>query len=428
MISEGEEVSGVITGLAFGGQGILRHHGFVIFVPFTAIGDHISCRIVTKKKSFATAEVVNLKIPSAERVKPLCPYFGVCGGCQLQHIEYSAQLKYKQSAVFDALKRIGHIATEVPPVVPAELQWAYRRHITLTLNPSNGAFAIGYIAVDNTSLVEVNCCPIFINDPDPIIKQVRSFISRLKNPSEASGKATLLKVEEKYIVSISFDNIPENCSEICEETLSKYENWDGIAVVAPDCAMSFGTTTAFCQVDGLLFEYSPHVFMQNHPEQSKKIYHHVCEIAAQVNASCIIDLYCGIGITTVLFARQGADVIGVEYNPQSIQLAKKNALKNKIEQIHFVQGDVKKVLKSILKEKKPDLILVNPPRMGMEPHVIKMLLESSPKDIIYISCMPSTLARDIQFYGEKYAIRSCKVFDMFPQTAHVETVVHLQRR
>src|SRR5262245_35669674 len=161
-------VVGDVQSLAFGGQGILKHEGFVIFVPFTASGERVSCQITQRKKNFAHAELLAIERPSPNRITPACPSFGTCGGCQLQHLDYQTQLEHKRQWVENSLKRIGQLELSIPPVVPAQLQWAYRRHISLNLRPMQKGFAAGYIAVDQKSLLPVHQCPIFIPSEDQV--------------------------------------------------------------------------------------------------------------------------------------------------------------------------------------------------------------------------------------------------------------------
>lgn len=430
MITKDEMIIGDIVGLAFGGQGILRHDGFVVFVPFTAPGDKIKCRITEKKKSFATGELVELITPSPQRIKPGCQYFGICGGCQLQHIDYAAQLEYKRINVEDALKRIGKIPLEgIPAVIPAKQQWAYRRHITLTMVPHNGNFAAGFFSVDNQSLVNIRQCPIFSEKEDPIIQQVQQVAGRLKSSEENDGRAFILKQDNgKYIVNFSMQMIPRNAKEECENALSHYSNWQGVIISDQAASIQFGVTTTSCKVEEMTFEFIPQVFIQNHPEQSGNIYRHVCKIAKQSGVAKILDLYCGIGISTILLAKQGADVVGIEFNKESIRLAKANARSNSVKNASFIASDVRTVLKDNLNKHKPGLVVVNPPRTGMDPRVTQMLVQNGSRELIYISCMPATLARDLQQFSDKYDVASCQSFDMFPQTAHVETVVHLKRK
>lgn len=425
-------IKGEVTGMAFGGQGIVRHEGLVVFVPFTSIGDIISCRITQKKSSFANAEIVEIHNPSQQRIVPKCPYFGKCGGCQLQHLTYSSQLEYKRQCIEDALIRIGKMpSVKVPLVIPSEKHWAYRRHISLTLKSVNEAFEVGYIATDNRTLIPVTQCPIFVDTEDQIICNVRTFIAQLKNKTANNeGKATLFKLEKgKYLIHLQFKSLPANCSQVLESALQLHSTLSGIVASSPHKTLVFGAPTARLNIDGLSFKFSPHVFVQNHPEQSLNIYREICRLARNANAKKILDLYCGIGISGIMLAKQGAGVFGVEANPAAIQLAKENAAQNSIENVRFQQGDVQALLKKLLQQECPDFVVVNPPRTGLDPRVINILLANPPKEVVYISCMPSTLARDLRLLcaeDRTYQVASCQGFDMFPQTAHVETLVHLK--
>lgn len=422
-------VSGEITGIAFGGNGILRQEGLVIFVPFTAPGDRVKCQIIQKKKNFALAKLLHIEKRSSQRIEPLCPYFGTCGGCQLQHLNYEAQLAYKKQCVEDALKRIGHLTIEdVLPVVPSNLQWAYRRHITLTLKPSKGFFEAGYITINHHSLLPILQCPIFIDQKDEIIKQVQYISKNLQCNDNQEGKAYILKQGEgHYLIQLHFKKLPENCKAVIEKALLNNLQIKGIMASSASNSLSFGNTAASLTVDQMMFQISPRAFIQNHPEQSLNIYHAICQAAQATQAKKILDLYCGIGILSLMLAKKCSKLIGIEFNQTAIDLAIHNAGLNNIQNALFYQGDVQVIIKEILKKHSPDFVVINPPRTGMDPHVVHSLLEEKPKEIIYISCMPSTLARDLKILCENaYRIQFVQPYDMFPQTAHVETIAHLK--
>lgn len=418
-----------VTSLAFGGEGIIRHQGMVVFVPFTAPGDIITCRITQQKKSFAFAEVIEIHKKSLLRTIPKCPYYERCGGCQLQHLIYSAQTDSKHQGVVDALQRIGKLNVEVQPTIPADQQWEYRRHVTLHVRENAEGFSLGYVSVDNSSLIQVEQCPIYIQTSEPIIHQVQLFFDRLKRIPEIfhnEDRIALFKAGVgKYVLHFMLSHFPKEES-LFKEALKEFPEWIGILITTPEKAASYGVTELSCTVEGMNFKYSPQAFIQNHPEQSQKIYRLICELANRSSHQCILDLYCGIGISSLLLAKQGAKVVGVEGNKAAIQLAKDNAAANSMTSVSFLQSDVKRGLTELLKKHHPDLIVVNPPRTGLDPEVIDQILRNPPKEIIYISCMPTTLTRDLKvFCKERYKVQSCQPFDMFPQTAHVETVVHL---
>lgn len=433
-LPESNEIfTGEVTGLAFGGQGIIRRDGFVVFVPFTAPGDIVTYQITKKKKSYATAELLSILQKSTQRTMPLCPYFGKCGGCQLQHISYEAQLEHKRQCVADALKRIGHLKDSVVlPVIPSKLHYAYRRHINLTLRPKNNFFEAGYIATDHHSLLVVDVCPIFTSEilgksSTNIIKEVQAVSKRLKSQPKNEGKVSIIKQENgKFLLHFHFKHLPSNAAQVLESALTDYPEWSGVALGSPHKTLSFGSTTALLHIEELEFTISPHVFIQNHPEQSLNIYHKILAVTRELRIKKVLDLYCGIGISCLLLAKQGCEVVGVESNDDAVKLARSNAKHNKIAQVNFLCADVQDVVRSVCEKFNPELVVVNPPREGLYPKVVQELLTIRPNAIVYISCMPSTLARDLgMLCQEHYRIQECQPFDMFPQTAHIETLILL---
>jgi 23S rRNA (uracil1939-C5)-methyltransferase len=419
-------IEGKIEKLAFGGEGILRYRGFVIFVPFTCPEDVVTCRIVEMKKSFGKGELVSIQKSSPYRISPSCPYFGTCGGCQLQHLNDQEQLIYKKNSVVDALKRIGHLNVPHPTIVPAHLKWAYRRHITLHLRPHHGYFQAGYIGIDNQSLIQIKTCPIFIKKENSIIDQIQSVVQKLPNPDQYKGKVTILKNQrDQYILSFEFDPGFAVQEHFFKDILQKHPIFAGILLRHSREVKMIGDCYSEQKLEELTFRFTPQSFIQNHPEQSANIYKQVCALVSHQHIN-ILDLYCGFGMTSLLLAHQGHSVTGIEYNPEAIQFAQDNKRLNHL-QARFLQGDVEKILPKLQKEKKPDLILMNPPRSGLNKKIIDHLLNIQPAQMIYISCMPSTLARDLaQLCAKKYDISQCLIYDMFPQTAHVETLIHLQ--
>lgn len=420
--------TGEVSGMAFGGQGLLRHDHLVVFIPFTVPGDKVTCRITQRKKNYAQAEVIQFDQLGPERIVPKCPYFGICGGCQLQHISYAAQLEYKRQWVEETLKRVGQLDLEcIPPVIPAQEQWAYRRHITLSLQPCQKSFEAGYFATDNYTLLPVAQCPIFAAAADPILQQIQEIAGSLQSSANNEGRVTLLKNSDgTYLIQFQFKFMPKNALPILQKAISHYSHWSGIGLKSKNGSLSLGQTTSSLEIEGLHFHFSPRAFIQNHPEQSLKIYRMIRELAT--HSRIILDLYSGIGISSLLLAAQNKKVIGVEGNPKAVVLAKDNATLNHLSSIQFIRADVKHVLKKLLREQRPDMVILNPPRTGVEHPILKDLIAESPQEILYISCMPSTLARDLRVLcEEKYKVTTCQAFDMFPQTGHIETLVKLTR-
>lgn len=421
-------IEGEVNAISSEGQGILRHDNFVIFVPFAAPGDIIKCAITYKKKNFAHGELIEVLKPSSERTAPLCRYYGNCGGCQLQHITYEAQLNHKRQLIEDAFRRIGKLPNvEVQPVIPATQNWAYRRHVTLKLRSQGQSILGGFISVDNHSLVEVQHCPIFITDKESCIEEVQNFLTHFSSSHFLEGSATIFKAaSNQYILSMTFEKPLNFDPKFIEAFLEQHPQWVGIALHIGNKKTIWGQDIAFIEVDQMLFKCSPDVFTQNHSEQSTKIYKQIVSLFEHKSKSKILDLYCGIGISSLMLARQGHQLLGIEYNEQSIQFAKENAQSNGCKNALFKQGDVEKILPQLFKNEKFPFLIINPPRIGMSSKTLQEIVKHRPSEIAYISCMPSTLARDLKPFCEAgYTIQSAQPYDMFPQTNHVETLVHL---
>lgn len=419
--------TGSIVGLASQGQGIMRQEGFVTFIPFTARGDKLQYQTTQRKKKFAVGKLITLLEPSAERVTPKCPYYTTCGGCQLQHINYEAQVAYKRDWIEQALRKIGQFQDiDIPPVMPANQQWGYRRRINLILRPYEESFQVGYIALDNKSLVSIESCSIFVENDDPIIKAVQEIGKQLMCKNCLEGKVTILKDNLGYILHFYFRKMPKNLFQIISTCMATYPFINGILATSPQKTFQLGTIQTSCQIDQLSFDFTPKTFIQNHPEQSLNIYKTIENLAKKQQPKSVLDLYCGIGISSLLLGQQDCRVKGVELNPQAIELAKANAKKNHLGHVQFVIADVEKVLDQLLENDKPDFIIVNPPREGLSTATSKALQSKPAKTLIYVSCLPATLARDLKILCEKgYQLSSIQAFDMFPQTLHVETIAVL---
>jgi 23S rRNA (uracil1939-C5)-methyltransferase len=422
---------GEVSGIAFGGEGIVRHNDLVVFVPFTAPGDEIIYQITERKKNFAKGQLVEILQKSSARVSPPCPYFGQCGGCQLQHLNDLTQLEYKRKSVSDALQRIAKLDTSVSPVIPATQQWAYRRHIHLRLQSHKDFYKAGYIALDNVSLIPVQECQIFIEKNHPLLEELQQVLRQLKNEGikEEKGKITILKqLNNRYLFQFHFSQLPNNFQSVMENALSQHPHWQGVLASSKDKQLSLGKTQVTLEIENLQFEFSPNAFIQNHPEQSLRIYRAILEIAKSRARTAILDLFCGVGISSIMIAQAEISVRGIELNPKAIESAKNNAHMNQVKKASFQCADVKDVLKESLSQFKPELVIANPPREGLEKEVIQALLEDPVQEIIYISCMPPTLARDLKLLSSQYTIVFCQPYDMFPQTGHVETLVYLKQK
>lgn len=438
----GQVFEGEVSALSSEGLGIVRREHFIIFIPFTSPGDRILYTITHEKKNFAQGQLLEILQSSPYRTQPFCRYYGTCGGCQLQHIDEETQLKSKRQSIQNALLRIGKFNdVSVLPVNPSSRRRAYRRHITLKIQRVGETLTAGYTGSDHQSFLSVNHCPIFISDENPSIEEVQELLKCFPVDHFTKGKAILFKVktvmhDKKLILSLHFEKKIKLKKEVIEEIikgfLKRCSSWIGVIFHHGEVKSSFGETQTFLDINEMRFLCNPDVFTQNHPEQSVKIYQQLVELLSSTKAR-VLDLYCGIGISSLLLAQQGHEVIGVEYNGESVKLARENGRLNGLTTTKFIQGDVSQVLRDKSKINVNtnyfEVIILNPPRIGVSPSVVDEIVKREPLEIIYISCLPSTLARDLQaFCRADYQIALVQPYDMFPQTYHVETLVHLRKK
>lgn len=416
---------GIITNLAFGGKGILRtYEGKVVFVPFTIPGERIRYTISKDKKHYAEGDLTEVLDPSPERITPICPYFTKCGGCQLQHIDYPGQVKYKLASIEQTLRTVYPEASI--QMNPSRSPWEYRRRIHLTLRPTQNGFITGYIGQDNHSLVQVEQCPIFAAPDDPVVKRAAHIASQLQADRGNSGKALIIKTTDgKFLLHFHFKQCPKNAKDVLSGSLKNPIM--AIELSAPRTHLKYGKSVHAMDIEGIQVAFSSEAFVQNHPDESALIYLNIKQYVESIAPKRMLDLYSGIGISSLLASPFCSEIDAVEWNRYAVQLANENASANQLANIHFHEGKVEDLLSKLLK-KEPSLALCNPPREGMDKMACNLLAASKIQDLLYISCHPATLARDLKIFKEAgFNYKEGKGFDMFPQTGHVETLVWIRR-
>jgi len=343
-----------IEDVAFGGKGVARENGKAVFIPFTIDGESVSAKITREKKQFAEAELVDLRETSSHRVEPPCPYFGQCGGCAYQHIDYAHQLAIKSRQVHDVLQRIGKLK-DVPmrSIIPSPLQYAYRNRITV--HAENGV--IGYFRRDSHRLIDVERCPITMDE-------VNRELTDLRARDLDDGHYTLRARSGPRVFS---------------------QTNDGVANALRD----------------LIVELMP------------------------PNQDLLIDAFCGAGSFTKALVDKFNRVVGIDWDRFAIAAALETAGAKET----YIAGDVDANLNSILGQSDADqtAVIVDPPAVGLSAHARKTIVDLAPATLIYVSCNPATLARDLAELQQQFKIESVTPLDMFPQTAEIEVVVQLQR-
>jgi len=418
-----------IVRLASDGTGVGYIDGKTTFVTGMLPGEKGKVKLVESKSTYQRAEPIEISHPSSERVSPRCPVFTQCGGCSLQHMNYEHTLEWKRKWVTDTLQRIGGIQDiEVEPVIGMTKPWRYRNKAVLHRD-AQGRF--GYHREKTNEVVSFTDCLLLSTSMNKKIKKLQegmgsccSGITTATFRQSNRGKALVLldgNVKntgelEKKIKALRQE--PEFSPSVCSVSIPKgnVDYW--------------GTGPQFLNehIDDIRFRVSPRAFLQVNPEQTAKLYSLVLNFAQLTGKEELWDLYCGIGTITLVLATRCKKVLGIEENPHAVKDAIENAKDNDITNVQFIQGKVEDKLKAV--SHIPDIVVTDPPRAGMNPLVIEKLLEIKPKKIIYVSCNPATLARDLKALttddGKEegaYSIQKVQPVDMFPWTSHVESIV-----
>jgi 23S rRNA (uracil1939-C5)-methyltransferase len=402
----GDVVEVMARRLAYGGDAVARHNGLAVFIPLAAPGERLRVRVVERKKNFARAVIEEILIASPSRRETPCEHFGDCGGCQLQHITYEAQLEAKAAFVRDALARVGRIDWPHEIRVRHASEFGYRSRAQVKLGRVNASAeqgrAIGFNRAGSHSICDVRSCPILAPELNSALQSVRSSLYSTNAQKESAT---------------SFDEISEVEMAIGEAGVS----------IEPAFA-GFTSEVAQRNVRGAVYHFSPATFFQ----VNSLLLNELIEEAVDENAGGLaIDLYAGVGLFTIQMARQFDKVIGVESDGGAARYARKNIRANGVSNVKFYNSRVEEWLDTFVEQRRsdqpPDFMLLDPPRSGAAGAIDK-IAALGPGHISYVSCDPTTLARDLRrFIDSGYELRRVTAVDLFPQTYHIETVARLNR-
>jgi 23S rRNA (uracil1939-C5)-methyltransferase len=439
-----QKINTTIQRLGIYGEGIGYWHGYTVFVDGALPGELVHARLIERKKKYGRGSIETLENPSPSRVKPPCPLFGKCGGCQLMHLDYKSQLEMKRQRVADAFERIGKLeSADVLPCIPSPSPLAYRNKIQMPIRKGPDGLRIGFNARNSHELAEVDFCHIHCPLGQEAYETARDVI---KNSSltaydwqTESGEMryliikTAVKTEQVLVLLVTSGPASEELKETAKKMMNGNSRIRGVVhninpnpdnvVLGEEFALLAGEGHIEEEICGLFFKISPASFFQVNPEQAENLYRKVEEYAELDGSEIVLDAYCGVGTMSLILSRKAKEVIGVECVPQAIVDAKANAKRNAIENAAFVCEDSATYIQRI---EKVDVAVLNPPRKGCEKELLDKIGSLRPKKVVYVSCDPATLARDLQLLtAHGYRVTKAQPFDMFPQTAHVETVVQL---
>ena len=437
--------------IAYAGDGssIARIHDMVVFVPGGAVGDQCDIRIVKTAKNYAYGRIERIFIKSKNRIEPECPHASKCGGCCYWHISYEEELRAKSKKVQDAIQRIGGIAMEPEAVCGSDSIYHYRNKAQYPVGIKDDEIITGFYRARSHDIIPMERCLIQTELADNLAKCVRDWMTEyhvapynentrsgfIRHIYVRSGFATgqvLLCIVTKSaklpavgeLIQAARQTVPGLCGIVLN-----INKKTGNAILGDRYITLWGNDTLEDVLCGNRFQLSPAAFYQVNRAQAEKLYEAALQYAELDQTKTALDLYCGAGTITLALAHSAKEVIGAEIVPQAVENAKQNAKLNYITNARFICADAGQAATHLAEEGiRPDVIVVDPPRKGIDQATIDAIGAMAPERVVYVSCDPATLARDVKLLGEQgYQLKRYKVFDLFPRTFHVETVCLLSK-
>lgn len=460
-IRRGDSIELTVERVAYGGQGLARNDGFIVFVKGAIPGDRVMARITRKKKDYAEAKVAELLDPSPDRIEAPCPYSGTCGGCQWQHMRYEAQLKHKKGLIEEAISRIGSLPNiPVHAVVPSEKSFGYRNKMEFSFSDrrwfwpeemDKQAFeqdlALGlHIPGTFHKVLDIEGCLLQEERGNEILREVKRYAQDSGIPAYGlkshRGFWRFLTLRhgahsDVWMVNVVTSEMRRDAVEPLAQILT--QRFDNIQTVvnninARKAAIALGEKeivlsgggTIVDRIGRFTFQISANSFFQTNTLGAERLYKKVASCAELTGSERVLDLYSGTGTIPIFLACSAKELIGMEIMQSAIQDAERNCRANGVHNCRFILGDIRENLRTL--KVKPDLLIIDPPRAGMHKDVLAGVLELGTEKVVYVSCNPSTLARDLAEMVRDYEVIEVHPVDMFPHTYHIEAVVKLVRR
>lgn len=452
-----------IEAVAAEGKSLAHVDGTVVFVEFAVPGDIVNVKVTKKKKNYMEGFILEIVKPSEDRLQPFCEHFGICGGCRWQPLPYDMQLKAKQQQVWDQLVRIGHLEIpEISPILPSDKTKYYRNKLEFTFSNKRWIYnnedpdsltdeerlGLGFhVGKFFDKVLDIKHCSL---QPEPS-NEIRLFIREYAvthnlefyNIRENTGFLRNIIVRNNQVgdvmltVCFAYDD-QDKIVPMLDAIAAEFPQIKSLHYVINeklndsisdlDCILYKGEDAIWENMGKLKFKIGPKSFYQTNSEQAYKLYSVAKEFAALTGNEVVYDLYTGTGTIAQFISDQASKVIGIEYVKEAIEDARINAEANGITNCTFFDGDMKDILTAdfIKEHGKPEVMIIDPPRAGMHPDVVKVIMEAAPERIVYVSCNPASQARDLAMMSPMYEITAVQPVDMFPHTMHVENVCALK--
>ncbi len=449
-VSVGDKIIVTIKRIGINGEGVGYYKRKAVFIQGALVDEVVKAKISRVEPGYLNAEIIEVEKSSPHRQKPPCPVYEACGGCQLQHMSYNAQLAAKEEIVRESFRRYAGLE-QLPmrPIIGMNQPWHYRNKAQLQTGRSNGEIIAGLYAAGSHQLVDITGCAVQHPAVNDTIEQVKRLMSELDIPiynertREGAVRTIVARVaratdEIQLTIITATDKLPD-ARRFVNAIRQSLPNVKSIAhnVNRGKTPLIFGERTTMLwgaerleeRLGEVEFSLSPRAFFQLNPEQTIKLYNSVQEAAALEGSELVVDAYCGTGTIGLWLAPYAGEVRGIEVIPEAVRDARDNARTSGIENALFYEGRAEQLLPEwVVQGFRPDVIVVDPPRTGCEPSLLKAVAEARPKRFVYVSCNPSTLAKDCKtLLASGYQLEWVQPVDMFPQTSHVECCVLLVR-
>ena len=459
-MQKNEELIGKVISYGYNGEGIIKEEQITVFVPFCIVGETVKYKVLKVNKNIAYGKVIEIIESSPDRITPNCQIFSKCGGCQLQHIKYSEQLKLKEQLVADCFKKIAGLEVKVKPTIASDKIFEYRNKLQLPIRRENGQNQIGFYAPNSHRIVQTSECVLHEEWAKKIISVLKYYIEKVNLVcyNEIDKKGTLRhvvvrKIKNSFIiVLVTFSNLKNYevfIEKIKEELgdVSVYINYNknnNNVILGDKFSLVYGKGFITDNSLGVEYDVGPQSFVQINEDIKNKLYTDIKNFVGEDEQTTVIDAYSGVGLLTAIIAKGAKKAYGVEIVAEAVQsannLAKRNGLEDKMTSIC---ASCEEVLPDLIKNTDGKVkIVVDPPRKGVDINSLKAMRDSNASQIIYCSCSPQSLARDIGILlgtvdeqgrivknsNPNYEISSIQPYDMFPNTKHVESLVCLQRQ
>ena len=440
-----------ITGMGFEGEGVGRIEDYTVFIQGALLGEKVKVKMVKANKNFGFGRLLEVIEPAVNREEPSCSIYKRCGGCQLQHLSYEGQLEFKTQRVWDVISRIGKLENvAIHPTIGMENPHRYRNKVQLPVGVNSGEVQVGFYAPRSHEIIPMDSCGIQDETADKVVALTKEWIKKYKvdtyNEESNSGAIRHIMIRKAFktgevmvvIVTNSeklpyknefVDLIVNNVAGI--KSVVQNINEKKTNVILGECCITlWGEDTITDYIGKFKFKISPLSFFQVNPIQTEVLYNKTLEYAELKGDEVVFDAYCGAGTISLFLSQKAKKVYGVEIVPQAIENAIENAEENKVYNAEFIVGQSEKIIPELIdKGIKAEVVVVDPPRKGCEKELLEAMAAMNPERIVYVSCDPGTLARDLGILeGLGYRTLEIQPVDMFPQTAHVETVVKLVKK